>query len=1760
MASIDDSQSAASPASSSSIVSNIFDKFANVSLADWECLFNQCLVEYGEPCTFEAVSIALSPHNDYNEARQFFRGLSKQPSARCRCGEVWNGPHIAYRCHTCAWSSSSCICVACFNAGTHEGHDFQIYKSDLGGCCDCGDSGAWKPSGFCKNHVGSDKTRDPSVNLPSTTVERLRVIATASFGHIMTNIDSMVSSNVDDQETKQIDIKNVTAAESHLEWLVKLASRHDGFRRQLGLILMDDTSGTSLCHDLLCRQAKLSNLINYYEASSTLDLKRKTEEGFLKEMHTLLNNCFLDAMFDSWFKEEFSKAFLGHYSALVQARDAALDRVTVQVFSIEALCLQLIHNHGLLQILFGAFQTILEPAITQNMPRVANFKHSSFTTRMYFHVVHDLKFVTDHAAVLTEIVDNPKVQNEFWVNGWLKVYQILQTANPHTRLTDRHILWENQNWPTALVSIHELVSCGWPAMERATTSKHLKGGMHFAIACWQTLEKWLTITANLEGCWFIDSLVQSVPGSPPIAVEFEVSSRSVSLHCPLNRVLSFLLWGLIINQPVDFNYSPETTLCAEKLKQLEINHIDHILSVVGLTTVCQRLHWMEHPLRALVFHHQVTTSECWRKNGIDINEATHYRLNHLYSPFLFEPDLLCLRLCTLILPTDSLIETVYNRFEVCSDLIFLRSTQSHIASSSLDEDQILGQLHSLIVTLLHLLSFESSLNSSRSELGEFFVIQKLLVNPRSHWEALDASHNVDKKIVDHVLTDFCTFKPTTSNVSASGSRSGATSAGVYIPNQHCWFRYDHYHVTSGWSAQQSSEEAFLEKIKLGSVSESDWLRKQMNYRPLLPPFQFRFYSHWISSQSLQATAVSLLIRLMYRYSNSLNCLMCEKNQPLEDEPPSKLGAIVDSRLIDVSLHLILRLIIHETAGMKQNCIPKSYKRPTGTLVLTHEVPHYMLATYLQETFIHSSEQLFLCPQDEINDEQQCSKGLFLKLDQVSDIDSIFEISHEGLIFTPLGVLYSLRYINALSPHMHILEWILSVLRENNQINERIINWNQIAAKNGLAPHHSILKPAETSTAMTVESHAITPTQSSVTMSVEATPTQSNSSFVTSPPGGTSAKAKKGKARQQAMLEKMRMQAEGFKELMLIDDSQLEDQIQAASSPDETRAEASKMLTMMDIDQHEDNTKSTKIETKSKDHCVICFTDQEDRLLGVLAHVHLNASSSSARAISSSCASRIAQGDAVDVNLIDDLHTASNSGFIQIFSCHHLIHSKCYRKLAVELMETHNLSERGVLCPYCARPVNLLIPLPCDMQHQTGTSTQSGEKSFKKSMCDPNTGCSPDNLNNPWTEDLGQELQNKGIFDNLNNFIDLQFENHKSMLDFYLPQTFTPKYPILSDVRSLYSPYLHMLKYINKESVLLRQEHFVFEQLPPLFGGGTKSMEHARIKGDRGFDTINPLGLMSKLLADNVTLFEMQFRSRGNTNLTDQAIKTLSMFRVVYKAREHIRSKISFLTDKQLIECGNEVTTSESELSEDPTLQPGLHDGEMYPLDLTQRIHNESDLNCPEPPLPSMEMLLFMVVRSLTINQECERLHNKETAHVWMSSPANRFAQFAALTLSIASEENIGPRTSSIASWMLLFYILEIVSIMWIFSDDDNPLIIEENSLMDRRPSMLWSKIFEERKQFKNKIGESFFARGVLTGVDKDKSDQQSIRQQYISLVEMGVSPFLRQIHIFLKVLNPEHKIPSCHTMLSKLPLPSIEDVLFPSNKEDGLLPILCLVG
>ncbi|KAI5107182.1 E3 ubiquitin-protein ligase UBR3 isoform X4 [Silurus meridionalis] len=79
------------------------------------------------------------------------------------CGLVWTANFVAYRCRTCGISPCMSLCAECFNNGDHTGHDFNMFRSQAGGACDCGDSNVMRQSGFCRRHRLRTGENVPSV-------------------------------------------------------------------------------------------------------------------------------------------------------------------------------------------------------------------------------------------------------------------------------------------------------------------------------------------------------------------------------------------------------------------------------------------------------------------------------------------------------------------------------------------------------------------------------------------------------------------------------------------------------------------------------------------------------------------------------------------------------------------------------------------------------------------------------------------------------------------------------------------------------------------------------------------------------------------------------------------------------------------------------------------------------------------------------------------------------------------------------------------------------------------------------------------------------------------------------------------------------------------------------------------------------------------------------------------------------------------------------------------------------------------------------------------------------------------------------------------------------------------------------------------------------------------------------------------------------------------------------------------------------------
>ncbi|KAJ1979713.1 E3 ubiquitin-protein ligase ubr1 [Dimargaris verticillata] len=104
-----------------------------------------------------------SDHDGNGSTDEEAIGIEYSESRRGKpCGHVFFRGEGVYRCRNCSLDDTCVLCSRCFHASDHTGHDTSFsVNSGTGGCCDCGDSEAWKVPIECKYHSMRFQKRVP---------------------------------------------------------------------------------------------------------------------------------------------------------------------------------------------------------------------------------------------------------------------------------------------------------------------------------------------------------------------------------------------------------------------------------------------------------------------------------------------------------------------------------------------------------------------------------------------------------------------------------------------------------------------------------------------------------------------------------------------------------------------------------------------------------------------------------------------------------------------------------------------------------------------------------------------------------------------------------------------------------------------------------------------------------------------------------------------------------------------------------------------------------------------------------------------------------------------------------------------------------------------------------------------------------------------------------------------------------------------------------------------------------------------------------------------------------------------------------------------------------------------------------------------------------------------------------------------------------------------------------------------------------------
>jgi hypothetical protein len=98
----------------------------------------------------------------------------KKQGIRKVCQYQFRKNDIVWICRSCQTDETCVLCNDCFQDSSHEGHEVYFYHSQAGGCCDCGDGGAWKPEGFCSKH--GHEISDPLIGTPDKIKKTAQVL------------------------------------------------------------------------------------------------------------------------------------------------------------------------------------------------------------------------------------------------------------------------------------------------------------------------------------------------------------------------------------------------------------------------------------------------------------------------------------------------------------------------------------------------------------------------------------------------------------------------------------------------------------------------------------------------------------------------------------------------------------------------------------------------------------------------------------------------------------------------------------------------------------------------------------------------------------------------------------------------------------------------------------------------------------------------------------------------------------------------------------------------------------------------------------------------------------------------------------------------------------------------------------------------------------------------------------------------------------------------------------------------------------------------------------------------------------------------------------------------------------------------------------------------------------------------------------------------------------------------------------------------
>ncbi|CAD5119934.1 DgyrCDS8513 [Dimorphilus gyrociliatus] len=709
--------------------------------------------------------ILIADGNSFEEFSKIVKKFDDSPT----CGLVWTSNFVAYRCRTCGISPCMSLCADCFNAADHSGHDYNMFRSQAGGACDCGDGTVMHKKGFCPRHGPGRPSRCQQI--PSDLLLLPRVVLPKLLQSIIIRI-RQISATAGDEYESLDEFSNRL-----IEIVQKLLDTGTVLRSLISQIFIDQELYKNINRGDLTsenQQHAAKAYQNYLQEKKSLSsLKIPMEFANVANLEDNLNHiCILDELMfwmvkydfpqnivtlilsilpDKEYKNAFLRAFIMHYSRtaaiLEQPRQKKhianrVVHISVQILSPEELAMKLVRDWSLLHRMTGALNSMLvktyEP-ISEDITelKVINCDKPVMKEHCFWPIISDFINVLSHRpAALTFMTDN------VLISFWMAFVSKIQAVNINTRETKTHVEIEQDTYYSAYNAELEIAASPMWCLAVQCDQKSLgaaKNVLHHSLV---NLLKWL------------DAL--------KIKPNTKLNPLKVTFHLPLHRYVAVFFHTL-------------TKIQAEKTNLVQFLAENGLkIDIIELLII--------HPLNVQISCAEIAT-DMWNLNGLQIKgQAMTYKQTHFCNS-MADPDLYLLQLASCCLQPDHIITMILERFHVLELLSMGEST-----SNFLKKEHYQPIIEAALTLLATILSNRTMVGLKEEEIIKNEVVALLSMNNRTFSQLAElipekcGVSTMETPKIKKPLSEVATFIPP--NLSPYGL--GGLHQGNYVPSSATW--------------------------------------------------------------------------------------------------------------------------------------------------------------------------------------------------------------------------------------------------------------------------------------------------------------------------------------------------------------------------------------------------------------------------------------------------------------------------------------------------------------------------------------------------------------------------------------------------------------------------------------------------------------------------------------------------------------------------------------------------------------------------------------------------------------------------------------------------------------------------------------------------------------------------------------------------------------------------------------------------------------